>query len=287
MVPGPGVSSGPAISGTTGCGLSVQSPDTGLRLSGVHPIVCANRLREGAIRRRLAPRKDLMMKALSAKTSLLGLVLALAGCSYPGDRLRDLTDFIDFKYGTAIAAGAKAEITSYFGVGGGFGALGYTREWYGRRSYETYGGVFFHMGLFGIDGGSGTFHQAGSDQSYADLHFVFVNVSAFADHFGNRDTAYAVAYQRPPGYEPVPMFDRWRIGGEILIPGLTFGVYANIPELIDFVGGFVFWDPAGDDGIKKSELFGVPEQRMVDPGTLDFGFPSYRESAAGTEGEDS
>jgi hypothetical protein len=225
------------------------------------------------------------MKALSARTSMLGLLLALAGCSYPGDRLRDMTDFIDVKYGTGIAAGAKVEVTSYLGVGGGIGVLGYTREWYGRRSYETYGGVFMHLGILGIDGGSGMFHKEDGDQSYADLHFLFVNASAFADHFGNRDTAYAVAFQRPPGYEPVPMFDRFRIGFEFLIPGLTFGLYANIPELVDLVGGFFFWDPAGDDGIPKSALYGLPEQRMADPMELDYGFPSYRKSNAADVGE--
>ncbi len=220
------------------------------------------------------------MMSLLTRSALLALVVTMAGCSYPGDRLRDITDVLDVKYGTGIAAGAKVELTYYFGAGAGLGVLGYTREWYGRRSYETYGGTFMHAGIFGVDGGTGMFHRKDGDQTFADLHFVVVNVSAFADHFGNRDTVYAVAFQRPPGFEPVPMFDRWRLGGEFLIPGLTFGLYVNLPEIVDLVGGFLFWDPAGDDGIGKLELYGTPEQRMVDPEELDFGFPTYRHADA-------
>ncbi|MFT7463338.1 MAG: hypothetical protein ACI9EF_001682 [Pseudohongiellaceae bacterium] len=223
------------------------------------------------------------MMALFTRSALLGLVVTMAGCSYPGDRLRDVTDILDLKIGTGIAAGVKGELTNYFGVGAGLGVLGYTREWYGRRSYETYGGSFMHLGIMGIDGGTGMFHQKDGDQSYADLYFVFVNTSAFADHFGNRDTVYAVAFQRPPGFEPVPVFDRFRLGAEFLIPGLTFGLYLNLPEIVDLVGGIFFWDPASDDGIGKFELYGTPEQRMVDPETLDFGFPTFRHSDEGLD----
>lgn len=216
-----------------------------------------------------------MTTALS-RLVCLGLILLGSACAYPVDRVRDVSDIVDFKYGTGLALGAKIELTDYVGVGGGLGVLGYRREWYGRRSYETYGGVFFHLAAFGVDGGTGMFHKEDGDQNRADLYALLVNISAFADHFGNQDTLYALAYQRPPGYEPVPMIDRFRFGGEFLIPALNFGLYVNVGEVIDFVGGIFFWDPARDDGVCKFDLYGVPEQPEADPDTMDYGFGSHR-----------
>lgn len=211
--------------------------------------------------------RRLRRPALSAL--LLGLLLGVAGCAYPRDRLLDLTDIIDPKLGTGLGVGAKAELTSYLGLGGGLGVNAWLREWYGRRSYESYGDKFVHFGVFGQDGGLGGVAQDAGVRTRPDTHVTIVNVSAFADHVGRYDVfGYSDAWELPDGYEVPPLGTRWRIGGEFMIPALSFGLYVNLGEIADFVLGLGTIDFRDDDGVCKCDVYSLgmaPEADANDP----------------------
>ena len=192
-----------------------------------------------------------------------GLALAQSSCvvaDYGRDRLMDLTDVIDLKYGVGVGVGAKAEATVYLGAGGGLAALGYTREWFGRRSTIQQSKWFVHFGVGGVDGGRGSLSweeedDFDGDPERADIHALLANLTALSDHnTGPRGN-------EPPnevnrwGFNAPPTIDRFRFGGEIVIPVIQFGLYANVGEIIDFLGGWVTWDPAYDDDASFLDVY--------------------------------
>ena len=162
-----------------------------------------------------------------------------SGEQYARDRLMDLTDVVDFKYGDAWGFGIKFEASIYLGTGIGLGVIEHSREWYGRRATEFtlnkqgdaldwLEGTFAHAGVVGADGGS-----PGNTMQSA-IYTIFFNVLLLS------------------GDETVPpMIDRWRLGGEILLPHVIAGVYLNLGELWDFFAGLGGADPAADDGVRK------------------------------------
>jgi hypothetical protein len=154
------------------------------------------------------------------------------------DRLLDLTDVIDFKYGDAWGFGVKAEITLYLGTGIGLGVVESSREWYGRHATDFeldrqaarswFEGTFAHAGIIGTDGGTP------GDAAQSAFNTVFLNVLLLS----RSSTA-------------PPMIERWRVGAEVLLPKVTGGLYLNLGELWDFAAGLGGGDPAEDDGTRK------------------------------------
>lgn len=204
-----------------------------------------------------APRALALLAVLALAVSQSSCVVA----EYGRDRLMDIPDIIDLKYGVGIGVGAKVELTTYFGAGGGLAALGYTREWYGRRSTIMQSKYFVHFGIGGVDGGKGAEGWPNDDEPFgdakerADVNVLFANITALRDH--------NIAPRGEDGPEvsdlwninAPPSLDRWRFGGEFVIPLIHFGIYLNLGEIVDFIGGWVTWDPAYDDGVSFHELY--------------------------------
>lgn len=170
---------------------------------------------------------------------VLPLPACAAGERWARDRLMDLTDVADLKYGRAWGFGVKAEATLYLGAGVGLGVVESSREWYGRRAEDFtldrhggpgawFEGLFAHAALVGADGGRAT--NAGQSA----VNTVLLNVLLL---WGDA--------QAPP------LIDRWRFGAEWLLPEVTFGAYLNLGQVWDLLAGLAGADPAGDDGIPK------------------------------------
>lgn len=220
-----------------------------------------------------------MTRFLSTRSALLAVILFLTpGCSvgqYAGYRFMDFTDIIDVKYGVAVGVGAKVEITQFIGAGAGAAALGYSREWFGRKSMELNGFAFVHAGLIGVDGGYGSSNLGGWSDERAEVYFLLVNATAFADfgiapggdaHWDHipRDAppklGTSIEEIRPPTrYLPIHPLDYWRFGFEVLIPGAQFGLYFNFGQLLDFLAGIATYDPADDDGVSFFASYNIPD----------------------------
>lgn len=220
------------------------------------------------------------LRAAARAGAALLLVLLCSGCAvgrYVRDRALDVTDIIDIKYGTCIGVGAKAEITHFLGAGAGAAALGVQREWYGRRSIKSRGFAFAHAGAIGVDGGFGSPNPEGWSDEPADVYFLLVNGTALADFLvapggdaridlidvtqtqRRRAREAAADPDAPPAHPPTPpLVDRWRIGAEVLIPAVNFGLYVNLGEVADLVLGLFTIDIADDDGVSKGELYALP-----------------------------
>jgi hypothetical protein len=179
-----------------------------------------------------------------------GLALVLAalppGCAsverYARDRLMDVTDIVDFKYGDAWGFGFKIELTLYFGMGLGVGELEHTREWYGRHGtdftlnkaggpMDWLDGTFVQLGVIGTDGGTPG-NAAQSAITTLGLNVLLISADNSAP----------------------PLIDRWRLGGEVVLPWVIGGMYLNVGELWDFFAGVAGYDPAGDDGEAKAVI---------------------------------
>lgn len=202
----------------------------------------------------------LLVRACSAL--LLAGLLTTTGCSYAKDRLLDLTDVVDVKYGAALGIGAKVEITHFIGAGGGLGVLGYTREWFGRRSFESDGCAFLHLGAIGIDGGAHGCHELDlrGDMSAEgfDASFFLVDVFAMDDFFVTEAERNSNAAGDTTGYTQLPIIDSWRVGFDLLLLPVQLGLYINLGQLADFLVGFSTYDMAGDDGVSKGEVYEWP-----------------------------
>jgi hypothetical protein len=174
------------------------------------------------------------------------LALALPGCAaferYARDRLMDVTDIVDFKYGRAWGLGVKLEATLYLGSGLGLGEQFSTREWFGRHGtdfeletesgpFAWVDGAFVHLGVIGFDGGTPT------SWAQSAVNTVGLNILLFW-----------------AGASAPPLIDRWRFGGELLLPGVIGGMYLNLGECWDLFAGVFGGDPAEDDGLLKEVL---------------------------------
>jgi len=161
----------------------------------------------------------------------LFLTILFSSCgsllTYAGDRALDLTDIIDLKYSGAVALGARAEATVHFTPGLGFGAVGRATEYFGRREDYDRGGGFLYLLIWGVE----------------NFHLDNEGVQNFLG-FG--------AVEDSEGYPPV--ISQFRFGGEIYIPGLNFGLYLNLGEIVDLILGFATIDLADDDGLPKGSL---------------------------------
>jgi len=201
----------------------------------------------------LAPRT-----ARAPTAVLLGLLLALTSCQYAKHRGLDATDIVDVKYGVALGLGAKAEATVYMGAGGGIGVLGYTREWFGRRSYVAPGSGFVHLLVVGGDGG----HPGKPWTGRLEEHILLANATAFGNHGFIEDIQVESLEPDSEQIQAPPMVTRWRFGGEVLLPGFGFGLYLNVGELVDFLLGLGTLDIAADDGVSKAATYYIPPEKV-------------------------
>lgn len=187
-------------------------------------------------------------RALAGACLLLG---ALPGCAsgYLSDRGRDVLDVIDLKGGWSMGLGVKAEATLYLGAGLGGASLGDTTEWYGRQKLVTLtqgqysGGLFVHLLIAGFD----TQTEYGGPPSQDSLNVLTVNRVAFSD-----------------SNDP-PMLERWRFGGEVVLPFVRGGLYLNLGELFDLFAGVVGFDPADDDGLVEQVIETRPADDSAPP----------------------
>jgi len=172
----------------------------------------------------------------------LTLALLLSGCGslvpeggYLRDRLEDAADILDYRVGTGgIGVGAKVEATDYTGVAAGAGVGYHGGETYGRgfqsdlmgpadKGYQFLG-IF---GLFGVDG--------------PDLEYA---------HPG-RNTQFSVMGIQIQDPRPHTI-DRFRLGGQVLLPGVEGGLYLNVGQVFDLVLGLFTLDIGNDDGVERT-----------------------------------
>jgi hypothetical protein len=184
------------------------------------------------------------------------LLLAGAGCAggaatYGQDRLRDVADVADLRYGTGLGLGASVEAV-YFGTGLGCSTEWYQRQWFGRKSVEVRDGLFAHGLIVGFDGDYVTrvpredwlkTLNGSSSTGSADL-LIFHGHSRDAPLTGNEQ------WFSEPGGDP-PLLANLRVGGALFLPIVNGGLYFNLGEVIDLFGGIVGYDPMHDDGIPK------------------------------------
>lgn len=154
---------------------------------------------------------------------LVCALFLLSGCSvgrYAQNRGCDLLDIFDFKAGYGgLGLGAKVQASEYVKTGFGFGEIYETVEFYGRRK-DRFPMMFYHGLIAGFDGPE--MPGAGIEADW-DLFLV-----------GN-----------PPA--DVAPLDRARFGAEIVLPGVNFGFFLNLGQMLDFVAGFAGFDLADDD----------------------------------------
>ncbi|HEX5011871.1 MAG TPA: hypothetical protein VFY71_15870 [Planctomycetota bacterium] len=200
------------------------------------------------------------MTPARAGVAAAGLLLLLAcqGCGslgqYGQDRLRDLSDILDVRYGTGLGLGSQIRVL-WLETGFGLSTEAYYRQWFGRKSVEVRRGLFAQAVVAGIDG---DYWRRKSDEllgnsSTGSFSVLVVNVplcTSFFSGTGSEDW-----FEVPAG-DP-PLWESFRIGGVVFLPGVSGGLFLNLGEVVDFLGGVVGWDPLHDDGIPKFRL--IPE----------------------------
>lgn len=186
------------------------------------------------------------------------ILLACAGCAggaatYGQDRLRDLADVADLRYGTGLGLGASVEAV-YFGTGLGCSIEWYQRQWFGRKSVEVRDGLFAAGLLFGFDGDYLRRLEPGrwdieGDSTTGDWFALLVNWNR-----GRSDELHATeAWLTEPAGDP-PARSAIRIGGAVFLPGVHGGLYFNVGELVDFATALVGYDFIKDDGYSKYSI---------------------------------
>jgi hypothetical protein len=183
------------------------------------------------------------------------------GCASVGhyfeDRGRDLADIVDLKGGESMGLGVKVEATLYLGVGLGIAEQGRSVEWYGRERVRApvnpnkrFDGMFVHLIVLGGDTYRGGMHGWSDDPSwlkpgppatYNSLNFLALNMVALRNRI-----------------QP-PFLDRFRFGGEVLLPEVQGGIYLNVGQILDFVLGIFTIDIGDDDRAGV-----VPEEEAPD-----------------------
>ena len=186
--------------------------------------------------------------------SLAGLGLALAstmvvatGCSWSQDRLLDLTDVVDLKYGLGPGLGAKVGATAFFGLGAGVSYSSPT-EWAGRHGVRYGDAMLLGLGVAAVDGAGFCCTNDHSD----GLNVLGVELVAWQAAFRGE----------------LPFMQWWRFGFEVMPVLGRFGLYLNVGEVADLLAGLATFDPSGDDGEPKS-IVGGDERPALLRGEFD------------------
>ena len=184
------------------------------------------------------------MRAPRIAATLTAVVLACAGCVAPGsygrDRWLDLTDAIDLKYGTGIGLGVHLQATKYLETGLGLSTQSGSHEWFGRRRVDMHDGAFVHGVVVGFAG----LGPHGS-LTTGSIDVLLFNVLALE---GGRWTGTRSWFE---GGHGLPILDRYRFGAVLYLPGVHGGLFLNVGELADFLGGLFGADLMNDDGYAK------------------------------------
>jgi len=187
-----------------------------------------------------------------------GILLALTGescsgvpSSYGQDRLRDLSDVVDVRYGTGVGLGLGVQFGDIFRTGVGCSTEWYQRQWFGRKSVEVHDGLFAYGVIIGYDGdylrrlGPGEWVKEGSAAT-GSFNMLLLTVTNEPKPSWSGDETWFTQ----PGGDP-PLLTTGRIGGAIFLPAANAGLYLNVGEIADFFGGIVGFDLLGDDGYPK------------------------------------
>jgi hypothetical protein len=197
---------------------------------------------------------------LRRSTAWLPLLLGCLACSplgpYGTDRMRDLSDVIDVRYGTGFGLGSQVQVL-WLATGLGASTEHYYRQWFGRKSVEVRTGLFANVLILGIEGDfwRRDFAHMLGDSSTGALSVLVINLSLSSSVFSLADKG---DWFKEPAGDP-PFLDGLRIGGTLFLPGVNGGLYLNFGELLDFLCGVIGYDPLGDDGIPKFQLVGEGE----------------------------
>ncbi len=194
--------------------------------------------------------------------ALMLAALLLPGCiglrTYGEDRVRDLSDVIDVRYGTGFGLGASVQLGPAFSTGLGCSPEWYTREWFGRKSVEVDDGLFAGGLLVSYDGdyvrrrGESAWVRRGDSTTGSFSVLIFtINTGRGGPFAGD-----AAWFEEPAGSPP--LFTAMRMGGTVYLPGVNGGLYWNIGETLDFFCGLVTYDPMHDDGYPKFFTPGAP-----------------------------
>ena len=176
---------------------------------------------------------------------LLSAALTSGGCTsspaWGTDRLRDLTDIVDVRYGTGLGFGVQVDALMLVGTGVGWSDVSWTRVWYGRHAVETSNRTF--VGALVVSS-FGHYDYPG-DPAKNWLNIVGLNITSLGPATASGDEAWFERDQGPP------IIERLRPGVTLFLPGVHGGLYVNVGEVVDFVLGIFFLDISSDDGIPK------------------------------------
>jgi len=180
---------------------------------------------------------------------LAAFALACAGCSavgtYFADRGRDAIDIIDLRYGDGMGLGLQVDATMFFGTGLGYSKGEWTRTWYGRHAVDTDNAEFFGW-LVSSEMNLATCMDNSADGWNNVLLFNFA-ILGRADWIGGEEW-FAGRSRTVPGMET------FRVGLALFVPGGHGGLYVNLGEIVDFLGGLATFDLANDDGVVKGPV---------------------------------
>ena len=192
---------------------------------------------------------------LRRSAACLPLLLGCLACSslgpYGTDRLRDLSDIIDVRYGTGLGLGSQVQAL-WLTTGLGYSTEYYYRQWFGRKSVEVRNGLFANALIVGVEGDfwrRDAAHLLGNS-STGSLSVLVVDLTLSSSIFSLADKG---DWFKEPAGDP-PFLDSLRIGGTLFLPGVSAGLYLNCGEVLDFLCGLVGFDPLHDDGIPKFTL---------------------------------
>jgi hypothetical protein len=186
-----------------------------------------------------------------------GIVLALtsSGCSgfarYSDDRVRDLSDIVDIRYGTGFGLGVTVQFTDSLQTGIGCSPEWYQRQWFGRKSVEVRDGLFAGALIIGFDGdylrrlGPGEWRAKG-DATTGSCNVLILTMHQGPDQGGTGSEAW---FTEAGGN--LPSLSTGRIGGAVFLPGVNGGLYLNFGEMLDFLLGLTTYDLMNDDGYPK------------------------------------
>ena len=210
-------------------------------------------------------------------TGLVGCILSSfvsIGCSevatYGENRVRDLSDIVDVRYGTGVGLGLTVQFSELIRTGLGCSEEWYQRQWFGRKSVESRDGLFASALIIGFDGDYLRREQAikwfvKSGSTTEDLRRLEAEkwFSEYGSTTGSHDM-FLFAY---PGWpdttqvgtkawftEPggnLPTLGSARVGGAVFLPVVNGGLYLNLGEVLDFLFGLANYDLMNDDGYPK------------------------------------
>lgn len=196
------------------------------------------------------------------------------GCSevatYGENRVRDLSDIVDVRYGAGFGLGLSVQVGEPLRTGLGCSEEWYQRQWFGRKSVESRDGLFASALIIGFDGdylrreeASEWFAKSGATSE--DLHRLeaepwFSESGSTTGNFNEffftqrrgSDTAQVGTkawFTEPAGN--LPSLGIARIGGAVFLPVVNGGLYLNLGEALDFLFGLASYDLMNDDGYPK------------------------------------